>query len=420
MPNLSECTPCDTEIRLIKAISEQPSSRALYVELAEFLEENHFLEESRTVYRGILPQILQSRHELDPYPHSKSDDMDSCMRLGLYGNEQFCMTAPINADPLRNSIFLPLHRRTGWEHVDIMHNGILCYDGQNRLYVDSEYCRNSDHSTMNSYLLMPRATKSRPERHLSGISILLAARNSHNFYHWHYDCLAALGLVEAAGIALSDIDNFLVDNRNMGFQLQMLLSAGICQSRIQFIDVDEFTASYDYMLMVRLQNQQGMAQSRRHLDWLRRTYLDTAKLFTDSAPSSASRIAIKRDIRGFTDAESIYEKLADSGYECIRLEDYPYSEQVAIFAGADNIVAPHGAGLSLLVYCKPGTVVHEFYADHVQPCFWSISSALGLKYHNYNCSSIVDGAVTESNKNLAQRLAKTIDLTPDYLDTLSL
>lgn len=412
--------PCDSEIRLIDAIKQNPDSRALFVELAEFLERSGLLEDSKVVYRGILPASIQTRHGLNPFPHKKTREMNSCTRLGAYGSEQYSLTAPGNEDAKRNSVFLEKNVTTEPEYVDLMHDGVLAFDGKNRLYVDKECTRNAEHSTMNSYLLMSRVMPDVQKPHLSGLSILLAARNSHNFYHWHFDCLAALGLVEAAGISLSQIDNILIDQRNRGFQVQMLLAAGIDEAQIRFIDVNNCTFSYDYMLMVRLHNQQGMAQSRRHLDWLRRTYLSTPCPSTSPPMTKPSRIAIRREVRGFSQPEAIYRILSDKGYHCVQLEELPYAEQASLFSNATHVVAPHGAGLSLLVYCRPGTVVHEFYADHVQPCFWSLSSALGLNYHNHNCSEIVDKATTSSNKNLAARLAKSVELAPEKLLSLAL
>lgn len=407
------------EKQLVATICKSPNSRSAFVDLARYLETHGALEESKSVYRGILPRSIQERYQLNGYPHGKSDDMHSCSRLGWYNPEQPPLISPLNSDPLRNSIFLDTAVNTSPEYVDLMHDCTLIYDGKNRLYLDEHGVINSEHSTMNAFLLTPRAAETAEATRLAGLSILLAARNSHNFYHWHFDCLPALALVEAAGIRISDIDHVLIDNKGPSFQMQMLRSAGFREEQIRYIDVESSHFSCENMLLVRVENQQGMAQSRRHIDWIRRTFLPPALDGFHDGDEKPGRIAIRRETRGFSNSEETCRNLEDRGYTVIQLERLPYLQQVALFHGASHVIAPHGAGLSLLAYCGPGTVVHEFYADHVQPCFWSISCALGLQYHNYNCSRITDKSITSSNKNLAARSRKTVTLTPEQLATIT-
>lgn len=409
-------TTAEIEKSLVDAIRLAPNARPPLLDLARFLENCGLHDESAQVYRGNLPAALQDRHQLDPYPRAPSTAMDSCTRLGWHGPEIYSLTPPANEDPKRNSAFLEPKVTTKPEFVDIMEDCTLLYDGKNRLYIDADGVRNVNHSTMNSYLLTQRSQCHTQATSLKGLSILLAAHNSHNFYHWHFDRMTALGSAQAAGVNLADIDHVLIDSRCTAFQLKMLECVGITKDKIRLIDVTNCHVRCEKMLMVRVNNSQGMAQSHRHLNWSRQTFLPQASTIGRPIPATQpKRLAIVRDVRGFTDAKEIYAKLEKNGYTCIKLEDFPYLEQVSLFANASHIVSPHGAGLSLLVYCKPGTTVHEFYSDHVQPCFWTISSAQGLNYHNYNCSDITDKAQTSSNKNLAERLSKTIDISAEKL-----
>ncbi len=403
----------EIEARLVDAIRLNPGARAPLVALARHLEIQGASEDSKRVYRGILPGSIKERHQLDPYPHSTSSNMETCHRLSWYSKETLPLTPPLNNDHKRNTVFHVAAVQTDYEYVDVMRNGSLLYDGKNKLYVDEHGTRNSEHSTMNSYLLTPRIQKTDEAQDLHGLSILLAAHNSHNFYHWHFDLIVALGLVQSAGIRLNQIDNILLDSHNTAFQIQTLLNAGITEEQITFVDRDNCQYRFEEILMVRLHNRQGMAQSHRHPDWLRSTFLPAAQV--DPAFGSPTHIAVKRETRGFSDPKGTYALLEKNGYTCIEPEKLPYRQQIALFANASQIIAPHGAALSLLVYCKPGTAVHEFYSDHVQPCFWALSSALGLKYYNYNCSDIVDKETTLNNKNLSKRLSQSINVSEEQL-----
>jgi len=408
----------NTEKRLVDAIQKSPADRTPFIHLAEYLENTGRLEDSKTTYRGMLPVSIQDQHNLDPYPRAASTDIPSCTRLCSFSDEIYPLQPPVNDDEKRNSIFHKQQISVPAEYIDLMEDCTFLYDGKNRLYLDSKGVRNSDYSTMNSYLLMPESNSARSSTHLKGVSVLLAAHNSHNFYHWHFDLMPCLSLIEASGITLSEVDHFLLDQKNSGFQAQILKSAGVSEDQIRYIDVEQCHVTCEKMIMWRTYNSQGMSQSHRHLDWMRRTYLKQANILSSEGSRTPDRIAVRRTVRGFTNADEVYEKLESKGYYCVLLEELPYHEQVALFANAKQVVAPHGAGLTLLAYCKPGTIVHEYYADHVQPCFWSLASALNLEYHNYNCSEVTDKALSNSNKNLGIRLTKTIDVTMKQLDCL--
>ena len=53
------------------------------------------------------------------------------------------------------------------------------------------------------------------------------------------------------------------------------------------------------------------------------------------------------------------------------------AEQINIFAGADTVVAPHGAGLTNAIYCHEAAKIVEFMPRSYQnPCFLRIGQIL--------------------------------------------
>ena len=64
------------------------------------------------------------------------------------------------------------------------------------------------------------------------------------------------------------------------------------------------------------------------------------------------------------------------------LGNEPVIEQLQMFYNSDVIVAPHGAGLSNIVACRPQTIVVEFMPayPHVNICYMSMAFKLGLYY----------------------------------------
>ena len=56
-------------------------------------------------------------------------------------------------------------------------------------------------------------------------------------------------------------------------------------------------------------------------------------------------------------------------------------EQVAVVRDARMVVAPHGAGLTNIVFCRPGTTVIELSTGFWwNPCYRYIASMRGLPY----------------------------------------
>jgi len=54
---------------------------------------------------------------------------------------------------------------------------------------------------------------------------------------------------------------------------------------------------------------------------------------------------------------------------------------IELFQSADVIIGPHGAGLTNMVYARPGTSVVEFVMEpHCNRCFGYVAAALDLDY----------------------------------------
>ena len=69
------------------------------------------------------------------------------------------------------------------------------------------------------------------------------------------------------------------------------------------------------------------------------------------------------------------------GFQSLHCEDMDFDEQAAAFRQAEVVVAPHGAGLANLLFCRPGTKVLEIFpASLLRTCYWSLAEALGLDY----------------------------------------
>ena len=66
----------------------------------------------------------------------------------------------------------------------------------------------------------------------------------------------------------------------------------------------------------------------------------------------------------------------------MHLENLPILDQVKLFNNAKLVIAPHGAGLTNLIFSQPKIKVLELLpSSYVQPYFWIICNLLNLNHH---------------------------------------
>lgn len=88
--------------------------------------------------------------------------------------------------------------------------------------------------------------------------------------------------------------------------------------------------------------------------------------------------------------------LIEFGFEIIEDINRTVEEQITLYQSASVIIAPHGAGLTNLLWCNPGTQVIElFYGGYQKAGFYYICQVLGLNYscifdHDYSVENFVN------------------------------
>jgi capsular polysaccharide biosynthesis protein len=205
-----------------------------------------------------------------------------------------------------------------------------------------------------------------------------------NYYHWLGDVLARIHLLDKSGIR---IDKYIVNGKGpVPFQMETLAMLGMPGHKIVW-------------------NKPGMHLKPKRLivpsfetyrlqpfvphsmpGWASR-YLRTAlsNRLGQTTQTGYRRIYVSREnaqVRKVTNEEQVCHLLNGYGFHKVLLESLSVAEQIRLFASADTIVAPHGAGLANLLFCRPGTKVLELYApNYVNTVYWYLSNHFGLDYY---------------------------------------
>ncbi|ABI57710.1 glycosyltransferase family 61 protein [Alkalilimnicola ehrlichii MLHE-1] len=205
-----------------------------------------------------------------------------------------------------------------------------------------------------------------------------------NYYHWWADTLADLWFLRESGVDLGRVDSFLMAYGGYPWQQQSLALCGIDQERVvAFADHPALTA------------EQALVPVRSRGSWVSPVWLARAlRELTGWRPPAVTtpgrRIYLSRRDAPRRQAanEAAVERLLvdESGFESHQCSGLSVPRQQALFADAEVIVAPHGAALTNLVWCRPGTRVVELVPEgHRNPCFRDLAAQSGLDYRAILC-----------------------------------
>lgn len=122
----------------------------------------------------------------------------------------------------------------------------------------------------------------------------------------------------------------------------------------------------------------------RKLNALAHKRLEAMDSHLDNTPKNiiiSRKNALERRI---LNEDEVVRAFADFGFVSIALENLSYIEQVNLFAGAERIIATHGAGIANIIYGKSPILIEIFPEErNIRDAFYftQITAALGIEHH---------------------------------------
>ncbi|MBG1245356.1 glycosyltransferase family 61 protein [Nostoc sp. NZL] len=231
----------------------------------------------------------------------------------------------------------------------------------------------SEHSILKSWRL-PNLN------YVDGTVAVLSAAGGEGYFHWMFDVLPRIHLLNQAEIQFNHIDKFLVNSLHLCFQKETLEILGIPEKKI--IESRQFPHIKAKQLVVpSLPGQTGNIP-KWACDFLK------TKILVNSSTEKVAKgnlIYISRDraaFRRIINEDELVQFLNKFKFEVIFLEKISVAEQASVLSSASVIVAAHGAGLSNLVFCSPGTKIIELFSpNYVNGCYWVLSNNMELDYY---------------------------------------
>jgi len=199
--------------------------------------------------------------------------------------------------------------------------------------------------------------------HLAGRAGVLTIGGGDNFFHFLFDACPRIHLLHKAGYSLTELDAIVVNQCEKPFHNELLDLLDVPRStRVECRP--GFSLRADELIVPSIQ------PTDYHPSWLfsyvRNTLLPRA-VGNPAAASSPVRIHISRAKaagRRVRNNSALQRLLGRYGFTRVVLEQLSVQEQIAMVARADVIVGEHGAGLSHLVFARPGARVVELASPY--------------------------------------------------------
>jgi len=232
-----------------------------------------------------------------------------------------------------------------------------------------------------------------PLKKINGAVAILSAPAGRGYYHWMFDVLPRIQLLIEAGYNFDRIDKFLINNYISRFHIETLNMIGIPRNKIIESQLNPHLQA-ETLIVPSLVGDTGSVPGYA-CNFLRNQFLP--KISKNN--NHAERIYVNRGQVGHrrvVNEPEIVNVLKQYGFESIALETFSLTEQIALMASAKVVIAPHGAGLTNIVFCDPGTKIIEFlYPAAVNVMYWTISEEMKFDYYYL----MAEGEIPPENVN---------------------
>ena len=239
---------------------------------------------------------------------------------------------------------------------------------------------------------LPGCTKHDPTQHrifdfeelpplekTNGKVAILSVLSGNVYFHWMVDLLPRIEILRQ-GINLEKIDWFVVNDYQQPFQRETLKSLGVKEEKILASDRHSHIQAEE-LVVPSYSGSLGWLQPWG-LKFLRKVFLKDINIKNSDF---SERIYIGRGnarYRRIMNEAEVVEILGKLGFTYVTPESMSLENQIATFARAKIIVAPHGSGLTNIVFCNPGTKVIELFSPHyLRYYYWHITRLLGLEHY---------------------------------------
>jgi len=133
---------------------------------------------------------------------------------------------------------------------------------------------------------------------------------------------------------------------------------------------------------------------------LRQSFIASYSFTVDHSVESMTRILLLRSAKSsagrlLENADELEIALNNYGFQVLYAEELPFNRQCSVFHSAEVVVSVHGAGLSNIVFMKPGSLVIELVPS--TEVKWHFALIAKICHLNYKSATVETITANESN-----------------------
>ncbi|WP_162426537.1 glycosyltransferase family 61 protein [Pontibacter pudoricolor] len=238
-------------------------------------------------------------------------------------------------------------------------------------------------------------------------SVLHLPWAGNNNYHWFFDCLPRLynvlqTIAEPIKIIMRrDLPKY--QHETLQFLLQLHPNV-----QVVYIGKHEKWETEQFLLPSFVSNAQSGYLPQPVSNWLRSKIWEGYKVEKTSPKKRIYISRAKAKTRRVLNEEQLLPWLASYGFESIRAEELSYQQQVQLFYNTEAVIAPHGAGLTNLLFAEHCRVLEFHPANLVKTHYFLLSKGLGFNY----------SAIVGSMGDVSENYSIDVQLVEEWLRRL--
>ncbi len=244
------------------------------------------------------------------------------------------------------------------------------------------------------------------------VACILTNPWSNNFWHWTVDTLTQLEGIEYYQQQIGIKPKLIVESnlrswqgdslKLLGYEDDDLIMWQDFRRTVNKLIVPSFRRSYE-----EIHGEISVSACQ----WLRQKMLGSISRLKGSCSSFSPKIFISRRKalgRRIINENEVIKALEPLGFTTYILEEMSYIEQVKLFAQAKVIIAPHGAGLTNLIFADNPIIV-ELFGAYVGREFANLARGMGFKYGCLGCPP-PRGEVRQKDGDMVVNVTELLDL----------
>jgi len=237
--------------------------------------------------------------------------------------------------------------------------------------VSLEWGRNHGNQSILTKIFLPWLKK------INEPCLLVASTSSDNYYHWLFDVLPRLDLIKKSPLRKALTYPWLLEKGLTRFQAESLDMFGFYPTRLYLLQKG-YHRLFSDLTVPSMPAATGNPGSEVI------SFLRSALGRSSSRNKYPRRILVSRSDahhRRIDNEQELYKNLKPLGFSRVSLKGMPFQEQIDIFSHAEVVMGMHGAGLSNIVFSRPGTKLIEIFpSSYVNSCFRVIALHCKMKY----------------------------------------